>query len=123
MILVDTSVWIDHLRASNPVLVRFLGEGRVLTHPFVISELALGDLRDPLPVLDALREMPQAVRATDDEVLAFTIAKALNGLRLSHVDAHLLVSARLSPGVLLWTLDPVLALVAERFGLRVEPVA
>jgi predicted nucleic acid-binding protein len=123
VILVDTSVWIDHLRRSSLALVRLLGESRVLTHSFVVGELALGNLRDRAAVLNALRQMPQAVPATDGEVFSFIEAHRLHGLGIGYVDAHLLASARLTPGSRLWTRDQRLAAVAERLDLRVEPPA
>ena len=123
MILVDTSVWIDHFRASNLALVRLLGEGEVLTHPFVIGELTLGNLRDRTSVLEALRQMPLATPATDDEVLGFIETHRLHGLGIGYIDAHLLASARLTPGSRLWTRDQRLAAVAERLDLRAEPLA
>jgi predicted nucleic acid-binding protein len=70
VIPVDTSVWIGHLRTSNPVLVRFLDGGRVVSHPFVIGELALGNIRQREVVLDALQSLPRAVVAADEEVLS-----------------------------------------------------
>ncbi len=123
MILVDTSVWIDHLRVSNSKLVQWLGEGAVLTHPFVIGELALGNLRNRAVILDALRQLPRAVAASNDEVLTFIEAQRLYGLGVGHVDVHLLASVRLSGGVRLWTRDRRLATVAEGLGVAVEPFA
>jgi predicted nucleic acid-binding protein len=123
VILVDTSVWIDHLRVSNSKLVQWLGEGAVLTHPFVIGELALGNLRNRAVILDALRQLPRAVAASNDEVLTFIEAQRLYGLGVGHVDVHLLASVRLSGGVRLWTRDRRLATVAEGLGVAVEPFA
>jgi predicted nucleic acid-binding protein len=123
VILVDTSIWIDHLRTSNAALVRLLGEGRVLAHPFVIGELALGNLRNRLMMLEALRQIPRAVPATDDEVLGFIEANGLNGLGVGYIDVHLLASARLTAGARFWTRDQRLAAVAERLDLRADPAA
>jgi predicted nucleic acid-binding protein len=123
VILVDTSIWIDHFRASSLALVRLLGEGGVLSHPFVIGELALGNLRDRISVLEALRQMPQATTAADDEVLGFIETHSLHGLGIGYIDAHLLASARLTPGSRLWTRDQRLAAVAGRLGLIAEPLA
>jgi predicted nucleic acid-binding protein len=122
VILVDTSVWIGHLRASNLALVRLLGESGVLIHPFIVGELALGNLRNRAGFLEALRRMPESTRATDDEVVGFIDANRLYGLGLGYADAHLLVSARLTAGARLWTRDQRLANVAERFDLRAEPL-
>ncbi|MBO9544636.1 PIN domain-containing protein [Caulobacter sp.] len=121
MILVDTSVWIDHLRISNATLARLLGEGRVLVHSFVIGELALGNLRQRAALLEALRQMPQAKVAADEEVFGFIETHRLHGLGIGYVDVHLLASARLT-GSRFWTRDQRLAVVAERLDLRAEPV-
>lgn len=121
MILADTSVWIGHLRASDPALVRLLEQGRVLSHPFVTGELALGNLRHRRELLDALGQMPAATRARDDEVLAFIEANALHGLGIGYVDAHLLASVRLTAGAKLWTHDRRLAEAAGVLGVVFEP--
>lgn len=117
MILVDTSVWIDHLRSGNAVLAGLLEAGRVLVHPFVTGELALGNLRQRDVVLGALRGMPQANVATDDEVFRFIDESALYGLGIGYVDAHLLAAVRLTPGSSLWTRDGRLLAAAERVDL------
>lgn len=121
MILVDTSIWVDHLRTTNAALARLLGEGGVLAHPFVIGELALGNLRNRPGVLDSLRQMPRAVSATDDEVLGFIDANGLHGLGVGYIDVHLLASARLTAGARVWTRDQRLAAVAGRLDLRADP--
>lgn len=112
MILVDTSIWIDHLRAGDSALTRLLETGRVLAHPFVIGELALGHLHQRQPILDALRDLPQATIATDVEVQAFIDRQQLAGLGIGYVDAHLLASVQLTPGAWLWTRDKRLHAVA-----------
>lgn len=98
MILVDTSVWIDHFRRADPALVGMLNDCRVLGHPFVTGELALGNLRNRDDILDALHGLPRANIATDDEVLLFILQGALSGRGIGYVDVHLLASVRLSPG-------------------------
>ena len=98
MILVDTSVWIDHLRAGDAALAALLDANRVLAHPFVIGEIALGSLRQRDLVLGALRDLPRAVVATDDEVDRMIEDQVLYGLGISYVDAHLLAATRLTPG-------------------------
>jgi predicted nucleic acid-binding protein len=117
MILVDTSVWIDHLRQGNAELSAFLNAGRVLAHPFVTSELALGHLQQRDMVLDALHGLPQASVATDEEVLRFITLQTLFGTGIGYVDAHLLAAVRLSPGALLWTRDKRLHTAATNLGL------
>jgi predicted nucleic acid-binding protein len=121
VILVDTSVWVDHLRAVDETLARLLHGGGVLAHPFVIGELALGNLRQRDLLVDALRDLPQANVATDDETLHFIHRHALFGLGIGYVDAHLLAAARLTAGATLWTRDKRLHGVADRLGLAMPP--
>lgn len=117
MILVDTSVWIDHLRNGDAALVRRLETGQVLAHPFVIGELALGNLRLRQSILDALHDLPQALVASDREVLTLIDRHSLAGLGIGYVDAHLLAAVKLTPDARLWTRDRRLSGVAERLGL------
>ena len=117
MILVDTSVWIDHLRRGTRVLAGLLNAGRALGHPFVAGEVALGTLSARGVVLDALLNLPQATRAADEEVLRFIENERLYGLGIGYVDAHLLAATRLTPGAALWTHDGRLAAAAERLGV------
>lgn len=117
MILVDTSVWIDHFRVGDTRLARLLENGLVLAHPFVIGELALGSFRDPAAILGALELLPQADAATHEEVLAFITTANLPGSGIGYVDAHLLASVRLTPDAGLWTRDKRLDAVAGRLGL------
>ena len=121
MILVDTSVWIQHLRGGEPLLARRLEAGEVLCHPLVIGELAMGNLRRRDTVLDALSALPQAVVAADEEVLGFVAREALHGLGIGYADAHLLASTRLTPETALWTLDRRLAQLAGRMGFAAAP--
>lgn len=123
MILVDTSVWVDHLRTSYLALVRLLEAGRVLSHPFVVGELALGNLRNRRDVLESLAHMPQALRAADDEVLGFIDAYRLHGLGVGYVDVHLLAAVRLTPDATLWTFDQRLDAVAAKLGVAFSPPA
>ncbi|MGA3402512.1 MAG: type II toxin-antitoxin system VapC family toxin [Acetobacteraceae bacterium] len=117
MILVDTSVWIDHLRRRDEVLVELLGEGKVLSHPFVIGELALGSLHQRDAILGWLRRLPSASMAHDSEVMLLIERQPLFGLGTGYVDAHLLTAARLTPDTLLWTRDKRLLAIAERLSL------
>ena len=120
MILVDTSVWIDHLKSSDLVLAGLLGTGRVLAHSFVTGELALGSLRQRRTVLESLRDLPQAIVASYDEVMMLIEREQLYGLGIGFVDAHLLAAARLTPGTLLWTRDRRLRQAATRLGLSAD---
>jgi predicted nucleic acid-binding protein len=121
LILVDTSIWIDHLRADNSALKRLLDAGRVLMHPFVIGELALGQMRQREIILTALSDLPRAAMATDAEVLGFVDREALFGRGIGYVDVHLLASVRLIAGAQLWTRDTRLRDVAEELGLATTP--
>jgi hypothetical protein len=117
MILVDTSIWIDHLRQGNEKLVQLLGTSQVLAHPHVIGELALGNLQNRHAVLNALQGLPQVTVATDDETRHFIETNALFGIGIGYIDAHLLAAVRLSPGTLLWTRDKRLLAAGNRLGL------
>lgn len=117
MILVDTSIWIDHLRTRDEQLTQLLEAGQVLAHPFVIGELALGNLRNRDAVLGALQDMPQAAVATEPEVLRFIGEKGLFGLGIGYIDAHLLAAVLLTPGSLLWTRDKRLLVASSRLSI------
>jgi predicted nucleic acid-binding protein len=117
VILVDTSVWVDHLRVDNVDLATMLDAGTVLAHPFVIGELAMGSLRQRKAVLTALSDLPHADIATDAEVLTFIDHHALFGRGVGYVDAHLLAAVRLTAGAKLWTNDRRLHDVADELGL------
>jgi predicted nucleic acid-binding protein len=117
VILVDTSVWIDHLRTGDPRLMGLLEDGHVLAHPSVTVELALGHLSRRGELLGLLRNLPQATVATDDEVLALIDSRELPGLGIGYVDAHLLAATLLTAGARLWTRDKRLTAVAARLGL------
>jgi predicted nucleic acid-binding protein len=93
----------------------------VLCHPFVLGEIALGRLRDPDAVLGALADLPQAVAATDAEVLGFIGRHGLAGSGIGYLDAHLLAATLLTPGARLWTRDRRLAAEAERLSLAAVP--
>ncbi len=116
MILVDTSVWIDHLRLGDVDLSAVLQEGRVRMHPFVVGELACGNLRARDEVLGLLQSLPLIPVATDKEALFFIEEHALMGRGIGYVDAHLLASARLG-GALLWTRDKRLKAIATELGM------
>lgn len=117
MILVDTSVWVDHLRSGDAALAAQLDAGQVLTHPFVIGELACGNLRNRREVLDLLGRLPSAPTASHAEALEFLERRALMGRGIGFVDVHLLASAALAAPVRLWTRDRRLAPIAFELDL------
>lgn len=121
MILVDTTVWVDHLRHGDAALAALLSDGRVLAHPFVIGEIALGQLRQRKLVIDSLQDLPQAPLASHAEVMTFIANGELQGLGIGYVDAHLLTATRLAPGSSLWTRDKRLLAVAARLRLDFSP--
>ena len=119
MILVDTSLWVEHLRRGLPRLATLLQEGQVLIHPWVIGELACGNLRHRSAVLNLLQGLPAAMVASDAEVLPLIERDRLMGRGIGYVDAHLLASAKLSRCVL-WSQDRRLAALAQDQGLATQ---
>jgi predicted nucleic acid-binding protein len=110
--LVDTSVWVDHLNRPNAELTELLESGEALMHSFVIGEIACGNLRNRDEVLELLRALPQAPIAEHEEVLAFVVRRQLMGTGLGWVDMHLLASAALLRSQL-WSMDARLATAAR----------
>ena len=102
MILVDTSVWIDHLRQGEPALVQALIQTQVVIHPFIVGELACGNLHNRQNLLELLQALPPVKTAMDQEVMQFIESQKLMGRGIGYIDAHLCASARLS-GCKLWT--------------------
>lgn len=117
MILVDSSIWIGHFRRCNVMLAGLLEQGVVLCHPFVIGELACGQLKDRARVLDALGLLSCAPVASHVEALAFIDRHRLGGLGIGWIDVHLLAATALAGGARLWTRDKRLARTAESLGL------
>ncbi len=117
MILVDSTVWVDHLRHGDPLLISRLNTGLVWTHPFIIGEIALGSLRQRDVVLGALRDLPTATQASDEEVQGFIERQPLYSLGIGYIDAHLLAATMLTPDMRLWTRDRRLHEVASRLGV------
>jgi predicted nucleic acid-binding protein len=120
MILVDTSVWVEHFRRGQPTLVALLENSNVVIHPFVVGEVALGHLPRRAEVLEALNQLPQATVADTGEVLNFIDRHSLAGAGLGYVDVHLLASSRLTSDTLLWTFDRRLHAVADRLSLAAK---
>jgi hypothetical protein len=117
MVLVDTSVWVAHLRDGNVGLEELLNEGQAVCHPFIIGELACGNLKNRSLILSLLKSLPLATVAEHEEVMHFIGNKDLMGKGLGYVDIHLLTSAALS-GIPIWTLDRKLDGSSERLGLK-----
>ena len=117
MILVDTSIWIDHLQRTAADLVALLENAEVCVHPMIIGELALGSLRDRSVILSLLDDLPGIPVATHAEVLQLIESHALYGTGLSFIDAHLLAALRLSSTAKLWTRDRRLESAAKRLGV------
>ena len=115
MILVDTSVWIDHFRSGGSKLGNLLSQTQVIVHPFVIGELACGNLKNRARILGDLEVLPSAVSATHEEVLRLIEVRQLWGMGIGWIDAHLLASAILSE-CQLWTLDANLLRAAAAAG-------
>ncbi len=115
MILADTSVWVDHFRRRNARLTELLENAAVLCHPFIVGELACGELDPRREILALLDRRPRAVVADHDEVLAFVESNRLIGSGIGWIDAHLLASAVLSDATI-WTLDRRLQRIARTVG-------
>ena len=116
MILVDTSIWIDHLRKGNREMSSLLGDLQVLTHPFVTGELACGNIKNRKAILQLLGELPEAVIGQHTEVMQLLEWQTLMGRGIGWIDVHLLTSSLLS-GVPLWTCDRKLRSMAAALGV------
>jgi len=112
MVIVDTSVWVSHFREGNTELANLLNNGEVVCHPFVIGELACGNLKNRNPILSLLQSLPMGVNADHEEVLEFIERNQLMGKGLGYVDIHLIASAILT-GISIWTHDKKLEQVAN----------
>ena len=117
MILVDTSVWVDYMRAEDSGLQVLIEREELLCHPFVIGELAMGHIKNRHQFLADLYRFPSSPVAEEEEVLHFVNNHRLFGLGLSYIDAHLLAATKLTDEALLWTRDKRLHAAAERLNL------
>lgn len=120
MILVDTSVWIDHLRSAITPLAGLLEAESVLIHPFVIGELACGEIKRRREVLDLLSTLPSSVVATNEETLHFIEHHRLMGKGIGYMDAHLLAAAMLTDAARLWTREKRLRAIASHLRIGFE---
>jgi predicted nucleic acid-binding protein len=116
MILLDTSIWVDHLRRGDSLVIQVLESGHAASHAFVIGELACGNLQSRMRVIDLLQALPQLALATDDEVLYFIERHKLMARGIGYVDAHLLAAAAIGRS-LLWTRDKRLREIATELGV------
>ncbi|MCI5146928.1 MAG: type II toxin-antitoxin system VapC family toxin [Candidatus Electrothrix sp. AR3] len=117
MILVDTSVWIDHLRKADDILISLLNTTQVVIHPFIIGELACGNLKNRAALLTLLKKLPAIQPAQQEEVLYFIEHNQLMGRGIGFIDVHLLASLALSGHAVLWTCDKRLGFAAEQLGM------
>jgi predicted nucleic acid-binding protein len=121
MVLVDTSVWVRHLRESDPNLKQLLNDGEVICHPFIVGELACGNLKKRREILSLLQLLPLATVAKHEEILHFIEQNHLMGRGLGYIDVHLSASAELT-GVPMWTYDKRLNKANEGLGISYKPV-
>lgn len=121
LVLVDTSIWIDHLHRTDPALVLLLEADAVATHPLVIEELALGSIARRDSVINALSRLHALPTVTHAEVMHLISATPLWGCGLSAVDAHLLAAVLVTPGATLWTRDKRLGSAASDRGVAYTP--
>ncbi len=120
MVLVDTSIWVEHLRYGNARLIEFLDEGRVMIHPFVIGELACGNIKNRVEILALLHTLPTSSVADIEEIIIFIDNNRLMEKGLGYIDVHMLASAILSNSCL-WTKDKPLANAAKGMRIGFEP--
>ena len=121
MILVDTSVWVDHLNETDPYLEELLSSGQVQIHPFVLGEIALGKLRKRDQLLSGLMGLQASTLVPDADAVMAIAALSLDGTGIGYIDAHLLLSARLDDAKL-WTRNKRLSAQAARLGVQYRTV-
>ena len=116
MVLVDTSIWVSHLRDGDSQLEELLNNGDVICHPFIIGELACGNLKNRTEIISLLKSLPTALLVDFEEFLFFVDQNGIYGRGIGFVDVHLLASAQIS-GATLWTADKRLKSAAGQLGL------
>jgi len=121
MVLVDTSVWVRHLWEGDPDLKQLLNDGQVICHPYIVGELACGNMKNRREVLPLMQALPQATLASHEEVLRFIELNSLMGKGLGYIDVHLCASALLTR-VPVWTYDKRLNAANETLGIRYDSV-
>ena len=117
MILIDTSIWVDHFRRHHASLIELLETGQVCVHPYVIGELACGNLKPRRNILDELRLMPTLQTASDDELLFFIERHCLMGRGIGYIDIHLLAATAMHGSTRFWTRDKKLAAISSELQL------
>jgi predicted nucleic acid-binding protein len=117
MILADTSIWVDHLNASEALVEQLTDSGDLVIHPFVIGELAMGSLRNRGAIIATLNKLNMLLPVRHSEVMKLIEQQMLYGAGLQYIDVHLLASALITDGCLLWTRDKRLLAAAERLGV------
>jgi predicted nucleic acid-binding protein len=120
MILADTSLWVEQLRWPDGPLTTLLQEGAIAMHPFVIGELACGNLRNRRSLLEMLSDLPSLQPATEFEAMSMIERHALAGVGLGYIDVHLMASAAIA-GVRVWTTDKAMAAASTRIGIVYQP--
>lgn len=120
MILADTSVWIDHLRAPNPGMVKLLDLGQIVMHPFIVAEIALGSLKNRRAVFEDMESLLEVQVAQLSEVRRMIEVRSLYSRGIGLTDAHLLASTLITPSTSLWTLDTRLRTIAAELGIGVS---
>ena len=118
MVLVDTSIWIDHFRRGDLQMTALLDRGDVIMHPFVLGELVLGNVPKIAQMIVDLRALPKAIVASTDEILEFISDRRLSGSGIGYVDVHLLAAAALMPETFVWTRDQRLHAAAQSLSLN-----
>jgi len=116
MVLVDTSVWVSHLRHGNPRLQKLLEEGKVVSHPFIIGELACGNICNRAEIISLMQSLPTLDAVEHEELLVFIEHNKIMGTGLGFVDVHLLAAAMLE-GIPLWTQDKKLKQACSRLSI------
>jgi predicted nucleic acid-binding protein len=117
MVLVDTSVWVSHFRDGNAGLEKLLNDGEVVCHPFIVGELACGNLKNRNEILTSLQSLPMTILAEDGEVLKFIENHQFMGKGLGYIDVHLIAVAELTD-VPLWTFDKILDKITKKIGIN-----
>ncbi len=117
MVLVDTSIWIDHFRNSNDQLVELLNDGEVFCHPFILGELACGNIKNRKEIIAALKALPQSSLIEHDEIMIFIENNKIMGKGLGYIDVAILASS-LVTDIPLWTFDQRLNAIAKKFKLN-----